>query len=84
MKSSPITPPSIIIAIAFALLIAFPFAGAADTDKRPNVVLILSDDQSWWHYGFMGHEDISTPRLDRLADESLLMTRGYVPSSLCR
>ncbi|MEX2381832.1 MAG: sulfatase-like hydrolase/transferase, partial [Opitutales bacterium] len=84
MKSSTITPSPIIIVIAFALLIGVPFAGGADTDKRPNVVLILSDDQSWWHYGFMEHEDINTPRLDRLADESLLMTRGYVPSSLCR
>jgi uncharacterized sulfatase len=50
----------------------------------PNVVLILSDDQSWGDYGFMGHEHVQTPHLDKLAEESLLMTRGYVPSSLCR
>ena len=57
----------------------------ADTDPtRPNVVLIISDDQSWTDFGFMGHEAIETPRLDRLARESVLFTRGYVPASLCR
>lgn len=49
----------------------------------PNVVLILSDDQAWTDYGFMGHPVIRTPRLDQLAGESLVYTRGYVPSSLC-
>jgi arylsulfatase A-like enzyme len=49
----------------------------------PNVVLILSDDQHWGDYGFMGHEQLRTPSLDRLARESLVFTRGYVPSSLC-
>ena len=51
---------------------------------RPNVVIILSDDQAWTDYGFAGHKQIQTPHLDRLAKERLLFTRGYVPSSLCR
>lgn len=49
----------------------------------PNVVLILSDDQHWRDYGFMGHEHLETPSLDRLASESLVYPRGYVPTSLC-
>ncbi len=50
----------------------------------PDVVYILGDDQAWSDYGFMGHPHIQTPNLDRLARESLLYTRGYVPDSLCR
>ncbi len=50
---------------------------------QPNVVLILSDDQHWGDYGFMGHEHLRTPAIDRLAAESLVFTRGYVTSSLC-
>jgi uncharacterized sulfatase len=50
---------------------------------RPNVVLIVSDDQAWSDYGFMGHPYLKTPNLDRLASESLTFRRGYVPSSLC-
>ncbi len=49
----------------------------------PNVLLIVSDDHAWTDYGFMGHAQVRTPRLDRLAAESLTFTRGYVPSSLC-
>ncbi len=55
-------------------------AGAAP----PNVVYLISDDQAWTDYGFMGHPNIQTPHLDKLAAESLTFTRGYVPASLCR
>ncbi len=53
---------------------------AAETapPARPNVILILSDDQGFTDYGFMGHPIVKTPNLDRLASQSLLYTRGYV------
>jgi arylsulfatase A-like enzyme len=59
---------------------------AADkpTANRPNVLVILGDDQGWGDYSFMGHPHIRTPRLDQLAKEGLTFTRGYVPDSLCR
>ena len=50
----------------------------------PDVIYILSDDQAWSDYSFMGHPYIRTPVLDQLAQESQLFTRGYVPDSLCR
>jgi arylsulfatase A-like enzyme len=49
----------------------------------PNVVTIVSDDHHWADYGFMGHPEIKTPHIDKLAKESLTFRRGYVPSSLC-
>ncbi|MDE0892965.1 MAG: sulfatase-like hydrolase/transferase, partial [Planctomycetota bacterium] len=52
--------------------------------ERPNVLLIISDDQSWTDFGFMGHEVIQTPHLDELSKESLVFPRGYVPTALCR
>ncbi len=56
---------------------------AADAPK-PNVVMIVGDDQRWTDFGFMNHEVIETPRIDRLARESAVFTQGYVPTSLCR
>jgi uncharacterized sulfatase len=53
-------------------------------EAPPNILLILSDDQAWTDYSFMGHESIRTPHLDRLAEQSAVFTRGYVPDSLCR
>src|SRR5262249_62092611 len=49
----------------------------------PNFLLIISDDQGWTDYSFMGHPQVRTPHLDRLAAQSRLFPRGYVPSSLC-
>jgi uncharacterized sulfatase len=56
----------------------------ASGETQPNIILIISDDQSWTDFGFMGHPAIETPHIDRLAKESLTFTRGYVPGSLCR
>ncbi|MBT6156388.1 MAG: sulfatase [Planctomycetaceae bacterium] len=64
------------------LLLSFDVAAAAD--PPPNVVLIISDDQAWTDFGFMGHKQIRTPHIDRLAAESLTFSRGYVCDSLCR
>jgi uncharacterized sulfatase len=50
---------------------------------KPNIVLIISDDQGAGDYGFMRHPHIRTPHLDKLAAQSLTFPRGYVPSSLC-
>jgi len=52
--------------------------------KTPNILYILSDDQAWTDYGFKGHPQIKTPHLDKLANESVLFERGYVPTALCR
>jgi len=51
--------------------------------SHPNIVLIISDDQGWTDYGFMGHEYIKTPRIDRLAEEGLTFTHGYATAPLC-
>jgi uncharacterized sulfatase len=56
----------------------------ASAKKSPNVLYIISDDQSWTDYGFMGHPKIKTPHLDKLSKESVLFERGYVPTALCR
>jgi len=69
------------------LLILFTFViflPARSDAKPPNVVMIISDDQRWTDFGFMGHPTIQTPHLDRLAEQSAVFERGYVPSSLCR
>lgn len=58
-------------------------ASAASSEK-PNILLIISDDQGWTDFGFMGHSVIETPHLDELAREGAVFERGYVPTALCR
>lgn len=71
----------LVLSLSFVVL---SLASRACGAERPNLVLLLADDIAWTDYGFMGHSAIRTPRLDQLARESLLFTRGYVPTSLCR
>ncbi len=59
-------------------------AAARAAERPPNIVLIISDDQAWTDYGFMGHPVIETPNLDKLARNSAVFPRGYVPTALCR
>ena len=70
--------------LLLTLAICLCVGSTANADERPNVVLIISDDQAWTDYGFMGHAEIQTPNLDRLAARSLLFPRGYVAAPLCR
>ena len=35
--------------------------------EKPNVILIISDDQGFPDYSFMGHERIKTPHIDKMA-----------------
>jgi uncharacterized sulfatase len=49
----------------------------------PNVVFIISDDHAWTDYGFMGHPQVRTPNLDKLAAQSRCFRQGHVPTSLC-
>ena len=67
-----------------SLLLIFGLAYCVHAKKPPNVLYIISDDQAWTDYGFMGHPLIKTPHLDQLANESVLFERGYVPTALCR
>lgn len=66
-----------------SLAALLPTAASAATTK-PNILVIISDDQGWEDFSFMGHPHIATPALDRLAAQSLTFTRGYSPVPLCR
>jgi arylsulfatase A-like enzyme len=79
--------PALILLLATAAIPALA-AKPATAPEKPNVILIISDDHGFPDYGFMGHEIVKTPHLDRMAAGSLLYTRGYVmpvcsPSLAC-
>ncbi|WAJ72028.1 sulfatase family protein [Catenovulum adriaticum] len=59
-------------------------AESEELAKKPNILLILSDDHAWNDYGFMGHDIVKTPSLDKLAHQGATFKRAYVPTSLCR
>jgi uncharacterized sulfatase len=72
-----------ILALSILAAAVAPSPLVARSAEAPNVVLIISDDQGYGDYSFMGHPHVRTPHLDELALQSLVFRRGYVPSSLC-
>ena len=64
------------------VLLMSSLAMAAET-RRPNVLLIVSDDQGYADAGFQGSQEIPTPHLDRLAKSGVRFTSGYVTHPFC-
>lgn len=51
---------------------------ASDAADRPNVVVILADDQGWGDLSVHGNTNLSTPHIDSLARDGALFERFYV------
>jgi arylsulfatase A-like enzyme len=56
---------------------------AGAQQPRPNILLIVSDDQGWPDLGCIGSKLIQTPHLDRLAKEGVQLTNYYVTWPAC-
>ncbi|TXG38618.1 sulfatase-like hydrolase/transferase [Seonamhaeicola maritimus] len=51
--------------------------------KKPNIIIVLTDDQGWADVGFNGATDIPTDNLDRIAEEGVIFSNGYVSHPYC-
>ena len=52
---------------------AAPAASNTEQDERPNILIIMTDDQGYTDLGVYGGE-INTPNLDQLARDGLILT----------
>ena len=66
---------NLIIPFFFSLLIGS--MASANSDK-PNIIVILTDDQGWGDLSIHGNTNISTPNIDRLASQGMAFDRFYV------
>ena len=53
-------------------------AGRAAEARRPNVVVILADDQGWGDLSINGNSNLATPNIDSLASAGAMFERFYV------
>lgn len=65
-----------------ALLIIL-LTSAAMADRRPNILVAISDDQSYPHASAYGYQAISTPAFDRVARMGVLFNNAFTPAPGC-
>ncbi|WP_025764208.1 arylsulfatase [Dyadobacter tibetensis] len=74
--------PKKFVAILFFLAIICPVSGAKADKKRPNIILIMSDDQGWGDLSINGNPDVQTPHIDQIAANGARFDNFYV-SPVC-
>ena len=67
---------------AAALATPFP-AFIAEAARRPNVIVILADDQGYAEAGVQGGKDVPTPGIDSIAKNGVRFTDGHVSCPVC-
>jgi len=68
--------------LILVLLILLPMSTRAKP-PRPNIVLVMADDQGWGQTGYYNHPKLKTPNLDAMAKAGLRFDRFYAAAPVC-
>lgn len=66
-----------------ALLWLITLFSSNTTFGKPNIILVMADDQGWGDTGYNGHPVVKTPNLDAMAKDSLVFNRFYAAAPVC-
>ena len=55
---------------------------SASPDK-PNIILVMADDQGWGDAGYNGHPFVQTPAMDAMAEDGFVLNRFYAAAPVC-
>lgn len=73
---------SVLILICFGIISVS--LGQSKTEyKRPNIIIIFTDDQGYGDLSCYGNTALNTPHLDRMASEGMRFTSFYMAASVC-
>lgn len=86
MAASIVRQTSILLLLGVAFIVSSPATQSAvvhsSQDERPNILLIVGEDHGC-ELSCYGDPVISTPNIDRLAEQGILFENGYVTQSVC-
>ena len=73
------------ITAAFVCLVLTVGSSAAEpgASPKPNIILVMADDQGWGDTGYNGHPFVKTPELDAMAKEAFVFDRFYAGAPVC-
>lgn len=56
---------------------------SAEPSTRPNIVLVMADDQGWGDMAYNGHPNVETPNFDKAAATGIRFDRFYAAAPVC-
>ncbi|MAB90934.1 MAG: N-acetylgalactosamine 6-sulfate sulfatase [Planctomycetes bacterium] len=74
--------PGALMSTAYRLLFLVGLCAVAAA-QRPNVVLVMADDQGWGDVGYQAHPTLKTPHLDAMAASGVRFDRWYAGAPVC-
>ena len=75
--------PPVLVFLLLAPLAALPAVETAPTAAKPNLVMVLTDDQRWDALGCAGNPLLKTPNIDRLAAAGTRFSNAFVTTAIC-
>jgi arylsulfatase A-like enzyme len=69
--------------IFILLLFVYTSGSAQQSQPKPNIIFILTDDHRWDALGVAGNKIIQTPNLDQLATKGKYYKNAYVTTAIC-
>ena len=54
-----------------------------ESNRKPNIILVMADDQGWGDVGYNGHPFVQTPELDAMAKDGFVFDRFYAAAPVC-
>jgi len=71
------------VTILVLLFVSGFLAFSAKDIIRPNIILVMADDQGWGQTGYNNHPFLKTPNLDKMAENGLRFNRFYAGAPVC-
>src|SRR5947208_15471209 len=71
--------PTFCLLLVACLLRAAPAAAA----EKPNIILVMADDQGWGDMAYNGHPVLKTPNFDAFSREGVRFDRFYAAAPVC-
>jgi len=84
-----VTSIKVTVLFVFVALITLAFRTKKETYQqkakasKPNIIIILTDDQGYGDVGFNGCKDIPTPNIDKIANNGVVFSNAYVTYAVC-
>ena len=69
--------------ILLILVITLSLCSISSANRKPNIIIILTDDQGSIDAGCYGAKDLETPNIDKIAERGIRFTQFYAAAPVC-